>query len=180
MIDFEEAKAKIEEHVVTQESREEHAEVHTPPELIDDMLDEIPDEKFEDPEATFLDPCSGCGNFPLHVLERLVGNGISYGHAIEHQIYMIELQPKNCIKIEEILNPTGDFNLNLKCCDALELDVRAMEPEDWHTERFRTVYNNSYNFFEREPEPEEIERLNEIRDLTDNEKIIERFERGYK
>jgi len=42
------------------------------------------------------------------------------------------------------------------------------------------VYNNSYNFFEREPEPEEIERLNEIRDLTDNEKIIERFERGYK
>jgi hypothetical protein len=179
MIDFDKAKTKIEEHVVTQESREEHAEVHTPPELIDDMLDEIPDEKFKDPEATFLDPCSGCGNFPLFIAERLVGNGISYEHAIEQQIYMVELQPKNCIKIEEILNPRGEFNLNLKCCDALELDIEHMEPEDWKTERFRTAFGNQFSFFEREPDPEELKRLERVKELTDDEQIIRRFQKGY-
>lgn len=176
---IERGKQLIEEHVVAEESREEHAEIHTPPELIDDMLDEIPEKKFADPEATFLDPCSGCGNFPLHILERLVQNGISYGHAIERQIYMVELQPKNCIKIEEILNPTGDFNLNLKCCDALELDIEHMEPEDWRTERFRVDYGNQYSFFEREPDPEELKRLERIKELTDKDQIIRRFQKGY-
>jgi len=53
MIDFEKAKAKIKEHIVADESREEHAEVHTPAELISDMLNQIPEEKFSDPDATF-------------------------------------------------------------------------------------------------------------------------------
>jgi len=168
------------EHKVSQESREEHAEVHTPKELAEDMMSKIPDEKFEDPEATFLDPCAGIGApFPLHILERLTQNGISYRHAIEEQIYMVELQPKNCIKIEEILNPNGDFNLNLKCCDALKLDTEAMRPEDWHTERFREDYSNAYTFFEREPTDEELERLGRVRELTDDDKIIRRFEKGY-
>jgi len=170
----------FEEHKVSQESRDEHAEVHTPKELAEDMASEIPDEKFENPDATFLDPCAGIGApFPLHILERLVGNGISYGHAIEQQIYMVELQPKNCIKIEEILNPSGDFNLNLKCCDALELDIEHMEPKDWHTERFRTDYGNQYSFFEREPDPEELKRLEQVKKLTDDDQIIRRFQKGY-
>lgn len=179
MIDIEKAKTKIKNHVVTKQSREEHAEVHTPPDVIDDMLDEIPGRKFEDRESTFLDPCSGCGNFPLHVLERLMENGISYGHAIEHQIYMVELQPKNCIKIEEILNPTGDFNLNLKCCDSLKLDIKYMKPEDWNTERFRTDYGNQYSFFERKPDPEELKRLERVKELTNDDQIIRRFQKGY-
>lgn len=53
MIDFNRAKRQIKEHIVAEESREEHAEVHTPAELISDMLDEIPDEKFSDSHATF-------------------------------------------------------------------------------------------------------------------------------
>jgi hypothetical protein len=179
VLNFSEAKQQVKEHIVAEESREEHAEVHTPANLINDMLDHTPEEKFSDPDATFLDPCAGIGNFPLHILERLVGNGISYGHAIEQQIYMVELQPKNCIKIEEILNPSGDFNLNLKCCDALELDIEHMEPKDWHTERFRTDYGNQYSFFEREPDPEELKRLERVKELTDDEQIIRRFQKGY-
>lgn len=53
MIDFDRAKQQIKEHIVAEKSREEHAEIHTPAELINDMLDEIPEEKFSDPDATF-------------------------------------------------------------------------------------------------------------------------------
>jgi len=170
----------FEEHKVSQESRDEHAEVHTPKELAEDMVSEIPEEKFSDPDATFLDPCAGIGvPFPLHVAERLVENGMSYSHVMENQIYMVEIQPKNCIKIEEVLNPTGNLNLNLKCCDALKLDVKHMKPEDWKTERFRTDYSNAYKFFERTTPDEEYEKLNQIRNLTNDQQIIGQFERGY-
>jgi hypothetical protein len=176
---IERGKRLIEEHVVASRSREEHAEIHTPPELIQHMLDNIPDEKFEDPEATFADFSAGLGNFPLHIAERLVENDMSYSHVMENQIYMVEIQPKNCIKIEEVLNPTGNLNLNLKCCDALKLDVKHMKPEDWKTERFRTDYSNAYKFFERTTPDEEYEKLNQIRNLTNDQQIIGQFERGY-
>ena len=179
MIDFASTRQRMKEYVVDAKSREEHAEVHTPWDLIDKMLDEIPNRKFQDPEATFLDPCAGIGNFPLAIAERLVGNGISYEHAMEEQIYMVEIQPKNAVMIERLLNPTGKLNLNLKCCDALELDVKATRPEDWDTEAFRETYGNQYSFFEREPTQQELERLEEVRDLADEESIIQNFERGY-
>lgn len=179
MIDFDRAKREIKEHIVAEESREEHAEIHTPADLIGDMLDEIPEHKFSDPHATFLDPCAGIGNFPLHVAERLVANGISYEHAMEEQIYMVELQPKNCIKIEEILNPTDDLNLNLKCCDALELEVKRIKPADWKSERFRTDFSNTHSFFERKVKPEERERLKKTLRLCEDEKVAKRFANGY-
>lgn len=168
------------EHKVSQESRKEHAEVHTPKRIAGNMLDKIPEEKFENPETTFLDPCAGVGcPFPLAIAERLVNNGISYQHAMEDQVYMVEIQPKNCVMIEKLLNPTGELNLNLKCCDVLDLDIEHMEPEDWKSERFRTNYGNQYTFFERSPTKEEINRLDKIRNLTDDQQIIQQFERGY-
>jgi len=53
MIDFDKTKQQIKEHIVAEESREEHAEVHTPAELINDMLDEIPEEKFARTQSGF-------------------------------------------------------------------------------------------------------------------------------
>lgn len=173
------AKQKINEYTVSQKSREESAEIHTPPKLINKMLDQIPDEKFKDPEGTFLDPCAGCGNFGVHIAERLVSNGISYQHAMENQIFMVEIQPENCVMIENFLNPIRELNLNLKCCDALELDIEHMELEDWKSEKFRCDYSNADKFFKRTPTGEEISCLDEIRNLTDNQQIIHQFERGY-
>lgn len=179
MIDFDSVRQRMKEYVVDAENREEHAEVHTPWDMIDDMLGEIPDRKFEDPEATFLDPCAGIGNFPLAIAERLVENGIPYEHAMEKQVYMVEIQPKNCVMIERLLNPTGELNLNLKCCDTLELDIEAMKPSDWRSERFRTDYGNQYTFFERKSTEAEMSRLTEIENLTDDESILQHFRRGY-
>lgn len=173
---MEEARTKIENHIVRAESREEHAEVHTPFPIIERMVSELP---ITDPEATFLDPCSGISNFPVVVAERLIENGISYEHAMENQIFMVEIQPRNCIMIEKLLNPTGELDLNLKCCDALELDYGGMEPEDFKTERFRTDYGPHNKFFEREVEDEERERLEDTLRLCESKDMRERFAKGY-
>lgn len=179
MIDFDSVRKSMKNYVVDVKNRKEHGEIHTPWNLIDNMLSQIPENKFLNPEATFLDPCAGIGNFPLAIAEKLIQNDISYEHAMEEQVYMVEIQPKNCVMIEKLLNPTGELNLNLKCCDVLNLDIEHMEPEDWRSERFRVNYGKQYTFFERNPTKEEINRLNEIRDLTDDQQIIQQFERGY-
>jgi len=179
MIDFDSVRRRMKNYIVDAESREKHAEIHTPWNLIEDMLDQIPHRKFEDSESTWIDPAAGIGNYSAGIAERLVNNGISYEHAMESQIHMVEIQPKNCVMIEKLLNPTGELNLNLKCCDALDLDIEHMTPKDWRSERFRTNYGNQYTFFERKPTEEEINRLSEIRYTTDNQQIIQQFERGY-
>src|SRR5699024_2935861 len=46
-------------------------EVFTPPNLVNDMLDTLPDELWQDKEATFLDPVSKSGVFLREIAKRL-------------------------------------------------------------------------------------------------------------
>ena len=48
----------------------DHGEVFTPKEIVRDMLDLIPPELYEKPDARFLEPACGDGNFLTEVLER--------------------------------------------------------------------------------------------------------------
>lgn len=183
---LEEAREKIEGYVVDKRSKEEHAEIHTPFTLIEDMVDQIPEEEFYDSSTTILDPCSGIGNFPTYIAQKLMETlkdeiedpEERYRHIMEEMIYMIELQLENGIRIEKLLNPTGELNLNLKCVDALELQVQEMEPIDWNQHRFRTRYTGK-SFFQYEPTPEELEKLERVRNIADEYWIVEQFERGY-
>ena len=108
-------------------------EVFTPFELIDEMLDQIPQEYFSDSTKTFFDPCAGKGNFPVKIIERLM-NGLEsqfpsklerYKHIIENQIFMAEFQEDSCETIRSIFNPDGRFRLNLYHGDTLQM------PEDY-------------------------------------------------
>lgn len=47
-------------------------EVFTPPEVVNDMLDMLPPELFEDPDVTFLDPVCKSGVFLREIAKRLV------------------------------------------------------------------------------------------------------------
>jgi len=46
------------------------AEVFTPKWVVDDMLDELPTDLFEDPKSRFLEPSCGNGNFIIEILAR--------------------------------------------------------------------------------------------------------------
>lgn len=47
-------------------------EVFTPPRLVNQILDTLPQELFRDPEAKFLDPCSKSGVFLREIAKRLI------------------------------------------------------------------------------------------------------------
>ena len=48
-----------------------YGEINTPFSLINKMLDILPQEVFQNPELTWLDPCCGCGYFMIVVFQRL-------------------------------------------------------------------------------------------------------------
>lgn len=58
-------------------------EVFTPPELANKIIDMLPQELFENPDTTFLDPCCKSGVFLREIAKRLI-NGL------EHQIPDLE------------------------------------------------------------------------------------------
>lgn len=47
-------------------------EVFTPPEVANQMIDMLPQELFEDPNTTFLDPCCKSGVFLREIAKRLI------------------------------------------------------------------------------------------------------------
>ena len=49
-------------------------EVFTPPEIVNKMLDMLPQELFESSETTFLDPCCKTGVFLREIAKRLLKN----------------------------------------------------------------------------------------------------------
>lgn len=69
-------------------------EVFTPPELVHEMLNEIPEHKLKDPDAKFLDFCAGSGNFLLR-LKELLCQYHSEEHVLNHMLYTIEYQEDN-------------------------------------------------------------------------------------
>ena len=59
-------------------------EVFTPPEVVNRMLDMLPQELFESTETTFLDPCCKTGVFLREIAKRLLSNQMpGYEDAVE-------------------------------------------------------------------------------------------------
>ena len=58
-------------------------EVFTPPELANKIIDMLPQELFENPDTTFLDPCCKSGVFLREIAKRLI-------KGLEHQIPDLE------------------------------------------------------------------------------------------
>jgi hypothetical protein len=69
-------------------------EVYTPIELVCKILDKIPEEVWENPTSTFLDPCMGKGTFLLEIVRRLV---YIYGYTEENaksRVYGYDIRVK--------------------------------------------------------------------------------------
>jgi hypothetical protein len=107
--------------VYSREKSNKHGEVFTPFTLIEEMVDKLPIELFEDPTKTFLDPCAGKGNFPIVLIERLF-DGLKdvitneeerLRHIIENQIYMCEFQQESAEFINDLFKFGKGFRVNL-------------------------------------------------------------------
>jgi hypothetical protein len=112
----------------TYEKRKTNDEVFTPPHLIEEMLDKLPQEVWSDPSKTWLDPCAGLGNFSVIILRRLM-SGLEQvipdpetrkAHILENMLFHVEMNPESVERLQRILNPEGKYSLNIHCGDFLQ------------------------------------------------------------
>ena len=103
-------------------------EVFTPTVLVEEILDKIEQELFNDVTKTFLDPSCGDGQFLASVLYRKLENGIDFETALS-TIYGVDLMADNVeLCRERLLCGREDLKhiveLNIVCADALTYHYR--------------------------------------------------------
>jgi hypothetical protein len=119
----------------------ETAEVCTPTPLVQEMLDNLPQDLFEDPTKTFLDPSCGDGQFLSEVvIRKMERSGCTLEQALS-TTYGVELMEDNVKLCKERLagpNPTQEIldilDKNIVCADALTYNYSFGEPvgiEQW-------------------------------------------------
>lgn len=102
------------------------AEVFTPLSLVNDMLNQLPQEVFMDETKTFMDNACGDGQFLSEILIRKISNGIDFEKALS-TIFGVELMMDNVILCRNRLL-CGQEHLrhivekNIVCADALNYD----------------------------------------------------------
>ena len=117
----------------SKEKSNKHGEVFTPNELIYEMISKLPRDIWEDPSKTFLDPCSGKGNFPIyivkklfvHLKEHIVDEEERLKHIVEKQLFMAEFQRESAEFIATAFTFGKGYKVNLYVGDSLQM------PEDF-------------------------------------------------
>ena len=104
-------------------------EVFTPTSLVDEMLDKLPSECWEEGK-TFLEPSCGTGNFLVRILERKLKMGHDPLQALG-TLYGIDIMEDNIRQTKErllLLVPGGEEVLekNIKCADALKINIKEI------------------------------------------------------
>ena len=103
-------------------------EVFTPTPLVQEILDQLPQEQFVDPSKTFLDPSCGDGQFLGEILIRKMENGSTFEQALG-TIYGVDLMEDNVeLCRERLLCGREDLRhiveQNIVCADGLRYHYR--------------------------------------------------------
>ena len=101
-------------------------EVFTPTPLVQEILDQLPQELFSDPTKTFLDNSCGDGQFLGEVLIRKMEHGSTFEQALS-TVYGVDLMPDNVAECRKrLLCGREDLRhiveRNIVCHDALTYD----------------------------------------------------------
>jgi len=148
----------IEKHFIpSQEEKKNNAEIPTPIELVDEMLDKIPEEFWKQPNKVF-EPCCGKGNFVLGIFDRFY-EGLKEKFddkkerckiIITECIYYADITCLNVFITTELLKchiqsycfcypEEIDYGFNSSVGDSLKLDIK----EKWGLEEgFEAVIGN--------------------------------------
>lgn len=86
--------------------KDAHGEVFTPPVILETMMNQFPVELWSNPNATWLDPAAGAGNFPIALylkfmegLKVVMPNSRERSeHIVKNMLFMVEFNPDNAKK----------------------------------------------------------------------------------
>jgi type I restriction-modification system DNA methylase subunit len=145
----------IENHFIPSiEEKKKNAEISTPVELVDEMLNKIPFDFWNSPKKVF-EPCCGKGNFVLGIfdkfyegLKEIIINEIERCKIIIREcIYYADISKLNIFITTELLKchiqrycglDEFDFDFNNYTGDTLELNIE----EKWGLDGFDAVIGN--------------------------------------
>ncbi len=130
----------LQESGYSKDKSDNFGEVFTPPELINEMLDKLPEDVWRDKTKTFFDPCAGKGNFPIQIIKRLfkgledqiINEEERIKNIVENQIFMAELQDNSAEFIREHFQFGMGLKVNLYHGNSLNM------PEDYFGGSVRT------------------------------------------
>lgn len=136
----EELRKVIEKHFIpSDEQRKKNAEIPTPVELVDDMLNKIPDEYFTSENKT-LEPCCGKGNFVLAIFERYF-EGLSH---IENEIERCKVIIEKCIYFCDLDEMNVYITKELLICHTIS-KINKNYWYDW--DKVLEIINFKYNTY---------------------------------
>ena len=121
-------------------------EVFTPTPLVQEILDQLPNVYFTDPNKTFLDPSCGDGQFLGEVLIRKMENGSTFEQALS-TIYGVDLMEDNVdLCRERLLCGREDLRhiveKNIVCHDGLTYDYSFNGTNQTEAEaRFESLFS---------------------------------------
>lgn len=129
-------------------------EVFTPRQLIEEMLDKLPEDVWKNPDLKWLDPAVGIGNFPAVVLERLMvgledvisDEDDRRRHILEEMLYFCDISIKNLFLLYMLFDKNNEFKLNVYRGSFLTKDFDKHMKEVWGVVKFDvTIGNPPYN-----------------------------------
>jgi hypothetical protein len=128
----------------TKERVKSLGEVFTPPSLVNEMLDKIPQTELLNPVKTIGD-VAGCGNgnFLVEILNRRIAAGVSHLDALK-TIFGVDIMADNVAECKQRLSLGSKnkdvwtvLNHNVICADALDSTHKGWEDVGYMWSRFK-------------------------------------------
>ena len=92
----------------------------TPIECVEEMINKIPEDTWKRDDLKVLDPCCGCGNFFLVILEKLKKYH-TVKDILENMLYFNDINEDRLTVVKEIFM-SDEYNLNISEMDYLKYD----------------------------------------------------------
>lgn len=92
----------------------------TPIECVEEMINKIPEDTWKNDNLKVLDPCCGCGNFFLVILEKLKKYH-NVKDILENMLYFNDINEDRLTVVKEIFM-NDEYNLNISEMDYLKYD----------------------------------------------------------
>tara|TARA_R110001632_G_scaffold9077_3_gene35299 strand:- start:351 stop:4328 length:3978 start_codon:yes stop_codon:yes gene_type:complete len=136
----------IDKYLIPQEiEKKSNAEVSTPYELRQEMLDKIPKDFWKTPKKVF-EPCAGKGGFVIDIIERfMIGLKDSipdkeerYKTIVEECLYFSDINPTNIFICKLLVDIDDKYKLNYNEGNTLELDIKGK----WNLNGFDGIIGN--------------------------------------